>query len=87
MNCRQGDAPDEDSITLHHYGGGHLSLPTIAERDAFARGRIESAADLAEVCATNIKAENGALHTTLLLIVNMLQEANAALPTPQKTII
>lgn len=88
MNSRQGgDAPDEESITLHHYGGGRLKLPTVAERDAFARGRIECAADLAEVCATTVKAENSALHTSLLMIVNLLHEANAALPTPQKSII
>ena len=71
----------EDSKTLFHFGGGQLTLPTLIEREAFARGRLESAADLAEVCATSVKTENAGLHTTLRLIVSMLHEANEALPS------
>ncbi len=71
----------EESVTLFHHGGGTLCLPTRQEREAFCRGRMETAADLAELCASNIKDENASLHTTLRLIASMLHEANEAMAT------
>ena len=69
----------DESIQLFHHGGGTLCLATKQEREAFCRGRLETAADLAELCAMNIKEENASLHTTLCLIASMLHEANEAM--------
>lgn len=71
----------EESVTLFHHGGGTLCLPTKQEREAFCRGRLETAADLAELCATNVKDENANLRSILRLISSMLHEANEAMNT------
>lgn len=66
--------------SLHHFGGGLLHFPTTQEQEAFARGRIESAADLIEVCASTMPT-NTSLHQVLMQAYSMLHEANEALPT------
>lgn len=76
------DQSVQECKSIHHYGGGLLCLQTAQEQDAFARGRIENAADLIEVCAASIKADNAPVHSVLMQVYSMLHEAKDALPTP-----
>ena len=81
MIRNEGDKPDnEQKLVMFHFGGGDLNLATREERDAFARGRLETATRLVETCAAAIKGDGDAIHSSLLLAVNLLLEASEALP-------
>lgn len=80
MRTTSSESPDSTSTTIHHFGGGLLQLQTTQEQEAFARGRIESAADLIEVCASTLPT-NTSMHSVLMQAYSMLHEANEALPT------
>lgn len=73
-------SPTHSSKSFHHFGGGLLCLGTVQEQEAFARGRIESAADLVELCASSIKDDHAAVHSVLMQVYSMLHEANEAIP-------
>lgn len=80
MSTSSSESPHLVASTIHHFGGGLLQFPTAQEQEAFARGRIESAADLIEVCASTMPS-NTSLHSVLMQAYSMLHEATEALPT------
>lgn len=65
--------------TISHFGGGQIVLQSPKESVSFAKGRIERAADLAEVCAKALHGTDPAVSNTLDLITAMLFEAKDAL--------
>lgn len=70
---------DSGSPTISHFGGGDLSFSTKTESLSFAKGRIERAADIAEVCSKALASSDPAVSNTLELITAMLFEAKEAL--------
>jgi hypothetical protein len=73
----------DQTKAFHHFGGGLLSISTLQEQEAFARGRIEAAADLVELCASALGPEQCRFQGVLMLAHSMLHEANNAFPSGQ----
>lgn len=80
MSTGEDSSPTQSARSIHHYGGGVLCLDTLQEQEAFARGRIESAADLVELCASSLRHEHASVHSVLMQVYSMLHEATEALP-------
>ncbi len=79
----QGEIKGGGAVTtVNHYGGGVLTLATAQEREAYAMGRIESVADLLDLCASALESDNVAMHGTLRMAMHMLLEANQVLRPP-----
>ena len=80
MNDKDFDPAGEAcSLLITHFGGGDINLPTASERDAFAKGRIETATQLVETCVAALDPDNRSIRNSLTLAVNLLLEASEAL--------